>query len=91
MNYAFKIKRVLYGLEQASRAWYDRLTFLLGNDFVRGNVDAIIFCKNHNKDFIIVNIYVDDIIFRSLCKDFSMRKSEFEMSMIWELKFFLGL
>jgi len=53
LNYAFKIKRVLYGLEQVSRAWYDRLTFLLGNDFVRGNVDAIIFCKNHNKDFII--------------------------------------
>lgn len=96
-DHVFKLKKALYGLKQVPRAWYDRLSsFLLENDFMRGKVDTTLFRREVGKDFIIVQIYVDDIIFgatnESLCKDFSdMMKSEFEMSMMGELKFFLGL
>ena len=63
---------------------------------MRGEVDTTFFKREVGKDFIIVHTYVDDIIFRatneSLCKDFSyLMKNEFEMSMMGELKFFLGL
>jgi len=63
---------------------------------VRGKVDTTLFRKVVKNDFIIVQIYVDDIIFGAtnelLCKDFSsLMQSEFEMSMMGELKFFLGL
>ena len=62
---------------------------------MRGKVDTTLFRREVGKDFIIVQIYADDIIFgatnESMCNDFSdMMKSEFEMSMIRELKFFLG-
>jgi len=63
---------------------------------VTSKVDITPFRREVGKDFIIVQIYVDDIIFgaanESLCKDFSnLMKSEFKMSMMGELKFFLGL
>ena len=63
---------------------------------MRGKVDTTLFRREIGKDFIIVLIYVDDIIFgatnESLCKDFSnVMKSKFEMSMMGEHKFFLGL
>ena len=66
----------MYGLKQAPRAWYNRLSkFLINNGFMRGKVDTTLFRKNLNKDFIIVQIYVDDIIFGAtneiLCKNFS--------------------
>ena len=62
---------------------------------MKGKVDTTLFKRKVGKDFIIVQIYIDDIIFRatkeSLCKDFSyLMKSEFEISMMGELKFFLG-
>ena len=78
-------------------AWYDRLSFfLLENNFVKGKVDTTLFRRKVGKNFIIVQIYYDDIIFgatnESVCKDFSnLMKSEFEISMMGELKFFLGL
>ena len=87
----------MYGLKQVPWAWYDRLSsFLLENNFVKSKVDITPFRREVGKDFIIVQIYVDDIIFgaanESLCKDFSnLMKSEFKMSMMGELKFFLGL
>ena len=96
-DHVFKLKKALYGLKQAPRAWYDRLSiFLITNGFMRGKVDTTLFRKDLDKDFIIVQIYVDDIIFgainESLCKDFSdLMQSEFEMSMMGELKFFMGL
>ena len=77
------------------RAWYDRLSnFLLKNDFKRGQVDTTLSKKTLEKDILIVQIYVDDIIFgstnASLCKEFSkLMQEEFEMSMMGELKFFL--
>ncbi|KAH9750255.1 hypothetical protein KPL71_013814 [Citrus sinensis] len=96
-DYVYKLSKALYGLKQAPRAWYDRLKkFLLDNDFSMGKADTTLFVKHKNQDILIVQIYVDDIIFGStnelLCKDFSSRMSqEFEMSMMGELKYFLGL
>ena len=85
------------GLKQASGAWYDRLSkFLLNNDFSRGNVDATLFIKKNQNDILVIQIYVDDIIFgstnKTLCQDFAkLMQREFEMSMMGELIFFLGL
>ena len=96
-NHVFKLKKALYGLKQAPRAWYERLSkFLLEKDFSRGKVDTTLFIKRKEHDILLVQIYVDDIIFgatnESLCKEFSnIMQSEFEMSMMGELNFFLGL
>ena len=87
----------MYGLKQAPRAWYDRLsTFLIENNFSRGNVDKAMFIKKKNNDILVVQIYVDDIIFgatnESLCKEFAkLMQGEFEMSLMGELNYFLGL
>ena len=96
-NHVFKLDKALYGLKQAPRAWYERLSsFLLENDFRRGNVDNTFFLKSKGKHLLIVQVYVDDIIFgatnNDLCDDFSkLMRSEFEMSMMAEFNFFLGL
>jgi len=96
-SHVYKLKKALYGLKQAPRAWYDRLSnFLLKNDFKIGKIDTTLFIKVKENDMLIVQIYVDDIIFgstnQSLCEEFSKcMHSEFEMSMMGELSFFLGL
>ncbi|KAK6161993.1 hypothetical protein DH2020_001834 [Rehmannia glutinosa] len=96
-NDVYKHKKALYGLKQAPRAWYDRLSsFLLQNGFIRGKVDTTLFVFKKGQDCLLVQIYVDDIIFGatndSLCKKFSkLMQGEFEMSMMEELNFFLGL
>ena len=87
----------MYGLKQASRAWYERLsTFLISNGFVKGKVDTTLFTKHVDTDILIIQIYIDDIIFGStneiLCKEFeSCMHNEFEMSTMGELNYFLGL
>jgi len=84
-------------LKQAPIAWYDRLSnFLIKNDFKRGQVDATLFRRTLKKDILVVQIYVDDKIFgytnASLCNEFSkLMQDEFEMSMMGEYKFFLGI
>ncbi|CAN1248499.1 Retrovirus-related Pol polyprotein from transposon TNT 1-94 [Linum perenne] len=96
-TWCYKLRKALYGLRQAPRAWYDRLsTFLLTKGYKRGQVDNTLFIKGSKSDILIVQIYVDDIVFgspnESLCQEFSnLMTSSFEMSMIGELKFFLGL
>ncbi|KAL5551357.1 hypothetical protein UlMin_001533 [Ulmus minor] len=96
-NHVYKLKKALYGLKQAPRAWYDRLSkFLLKNEFEMGKVDKTLFIKTKDKDILLVQIYVDDIIFgatnKSLCEDFAKcMHDEFEMSMMGELTYFLGL
>ncbi|XP_074283543.1 uncharacterized protein LOC141608090 [Silene latifolia] len=96
-NHVYKLDKALYGLKQAPMAWYDRLSkFLLQSNFKRGSVDKTLFLKSEGSDLLVVQIYVDDIIFGStnnkLCKYFSdLMTSEFAMSMMGELKFFLGL
>jgi len=96
-DHVYKLKKSLYGLKQAPRAWYDRLSnFLIKNDFKRGQVDTTLFRKTLERDILVVQIYVDDIIFGStngsLCKKFSkLMQDEFEMIMMGELNFFLGI
>ena len=63
-EYVFKLKKSLYGLKKAPRAWYERLSnFLLEKEFTRGKVDTTLFCKTFKNDILVCQIYVDDIIF----------------------------
>ncbi|WVZ75462.1 hypothetical protein U9M48_023512, partial [Paspalum notatum var. saurae] len=93
----YKLRKALYGLKQAPRAWYARLkSFLLKSRFVMGSVDKTLFLLSHGGDTLIVQIYVDDIIFggssHTLVSSFAEQISrEFEMSLMGELQFFLGL
>ena len=65
-DFVFKLDKALYGLKQAPRAWYERLsTFHVSNGFVKSIVDSTLFTKNVDSDILIVQIYVDDIIFGS--------------------------
>ncbi|GKF00327.1 retrovirus-related pol polyprotein from transposon TNT 1-94 [Tanacetum coccineum] len=92
-NHVYKLNKALYGLKQAPRAWYDLLSsFLLS----KGIVDPTLFIRREGKDILLVQIYVDDIIFAStdpdLCESFSdVMCSKFKMSMMGKLSFFLGL
>jgi hypothetical protein len=93
----YKFSKALYGLKQAPWAWYARLnTFLLEHGYVMGSVDKTLFTLNHGTDFLLVQIYVDDIIFggssHTIVSRFQeMMESEFQMSMMEELTFFLGI
>ncbi|GJU38566.1 retrovirus-related pol polyprotein from transposon TNT 1-94 [Tanacetum coccineum] len=96
-DHAYKLKKALYCLKQALQAWYDKLSaFLIEHHFTKGIVDPTLFTRRHGGDILLVQVYVDDIIFGSTNSDFSKRfanlmKSNFEMSMTDKLKFFLGL
>ena len=96
-DHVYILDKALYGLKQAPRAWYDRLTqFLLANGYRRGAVDRTLFLLEQNGEILVVQVYVDDIIFGStnpaLVDKFKyFMSSEFEMSMIGELSFFIGL
>ncbi|GJS81774.1 putative ribonuclease H-like domain-containing protein [Tanacetum coccineum] len=93
----YTVEKALYGLHQAPRAWYKTLsTYLLDNGFFRGQIDKTLFIKRVKGDFLLVQVYVDDIIFgstkKSLCIDFEqIMHKRFQMSSIEELTFFLGL
>jgi hypothetical protein len=64
-NKVYKLSNALYMPKQASRAWCARLkTFLLEHGYVVGSVDKTLFTLNYDTDFLLVQIYVDDIIFR---------------------------
>jgi hypothetical protein len=88
--------RHFYGLKQAPRAWYECLRdFLITNEFKVGKADATLFTKTLENDLFVCQIYVDDIIFgstnESTCEEFSrIMTQKFEMSMMGELKYFLG-
>ncbi|GJU11033.1 retrovirus-related pol polyprotein from transposon TNT 1-94 [Tanacetum coccineum] len=96
-NHVYRLKKALYGLKQAPRAWYDKLySFLIEHHFKNGIVDPILLIRRYEDDILLVQIYVDDIIFGSTNPVFSnifakLMKDNFEMSMIGEMKFFLGL
>nr|GEU89577.1 uncharacterized mitochondrial protein AtMg00810-like [Tanacetum cinerariifolium] len=93
----YKVVKALYGLHQAPRAWYATLsTFLLKHGYKRGTIDKTFFLKKNNKDIILIQVYVDGIIFGSTkkawCDEFeALMKGEFQMSAVEELTFFLGL
>ena len=96
-DFVYLLFKALYGLKQAPRTWYDTLSeFLLENGFPRGVIDKTLFFKLHKNDMILVKVYIDDIIFGStndqLCSIFSkIMQSKYEMSMMGELTYFLGL
>ncbi|GJR08208.1 retrovirus-related pol polyprotein from transposon TNT 1-94 [Tanacetum coccineum] len=93
----YRLKRALYGLKQAPRAWYDELSnFLVSKGFSKGSINPTLFITKHGEDILLVQIYVDDIIFGStnlkLSKRFEkLMHNKFEMSMMGELKLFLGI
>ncbi|GJS46527.1 putative ribonuclease H-like domain-containing protein [Tanacetum coccineum] len=93
----YKVEKALYGLHQALRAWYETLsTYLLENGFRRGTIDKTLFIKKDRGDILLVQVYVDDIIFgstkKSLCDEFEgLMHKRFQMSSMKELTFFLGL
>ncbi|GJY35471.1 retrovirus-related pol polyprotein from transposon TNT 1-94 [Tanacetum coccineum] len=97
LTHVYRLKKALYGLKQAPRAWYDTLSrFLLDNKFSKGAVDPTLFTQKTGKHILLVQIYVDDIIFASTdpkaCEIFSYEmSSKFQMSMMGQMSFFLGL
>nr|GEU43931.1 retrovirus-related Pol polyprotein from transposon TNT 1-94 [Tanacetum cinerariifolium] len=93
----YRLKKALYGLKQAPRLWYDELsTFLVSKGLSKGFIDPTLFITKHKGDIFLVQIYVDDIILGStnpkISKQFEkLMHNKFEMSMMEELKFFLGI
>ncbi|GJR29141.1 retrovirus-related pol polyprotein from transposon TNT 1-94 [Tanacetum coccineum] len=96
-SHVYKLKKALYGLKQAPRAWYDELSkFLLHNHFFKGTIDPTLFIRRFDDDILVVQVYVDDIIFGSTMTRYTqlfsdLMKCLFEMSMMGEITFFLGL
>ncbi|GJR94057.1 retrovirus-related pol polyprotein from transposon TNT 1-94 [Tanacetum coccineum] len=96
-THVYRLKKALYGLKQAPRAWYDTLSkFLIATKFFKGAVDPTLFTRKTGKHILLVQIYVDDIIFASTdptaCTIFSKEmNSKFQMSMMGQMSFFLGL
>jgi hypothetical protein len=95
-NHVYKLHKVLFGIKQAPRAWYECLRdFLIENGFRIGKADSTLFTRKMGKDLFVCQIYVDDIIFgytnKSFCHEFSkITMDMFEMSMMGVLTFFLG-
>ncbi|GJX39796.1 retrovirus-related pol polyprotein from transposon TNT 1-94 [Tanacetum coccineum] len=96
-SHVYKLKKALYGLKQAPRAWYDMLSsFLISQHFSKGAVDPTLFTRQAENDLLLVQIYVDDIIFAStniaMCNEFANQMTtKFKMSMMGQMSFFLGL
>ncbi|GKE41402.1 putative ribonuclease H-like domain-containing protein, partial [Tanacetum coccineum] len=97
LNNVYKVEKALYGLHQAPRVWYEILsTYLIENGFRRGTIDKTLFIKKDKGDILLVQVYVDDIIFgltkKSLCDEVEqMMHMKFQMISMGELTFFLGL
>nr|GEZ44671.1 putative ribonuclease H-like domain-containing protein [Tanacetum cinerariifolium] len=97
LDRVYKVEKAMYGIHQASRAWYGTLSrYLLDNGFQRGTIDQILFIRKHKRELLLVYVYVDDIIFGSsnpqLCREFeALMHDKFQMSAMGELTFFFGL
>ncbi|GJW14528.1 putative reverse transcriptase domain-containing protein [Tanacetum coccineum] len=97
LDRVYKVEKALYGLHQAPKAWYETLsTYLLDNRFQKGKIDKTLFIRRVKSDILLVQVYVNDIIFgstkKSLCIEFEkMMHKKFQMSSMGELTFFLGL
>ncbi|GKE65965.1 putative ribonuclease H-like domain-containing protein, partial [Tanacetum coccineum] len=87
----------LYGTIVEEVAWYETLSaYLLENRFRRGTIDKTLLINKDKGDILLMQVYVDDIIFgstkKSLCTEFeSLMHKKFQMSSMGELTFFLGL
>ncbi|KAK1629283.1 hypothetical protein QYE76_003598 [Lolium multiflorum] len=95
-NHVYELDKALYGLKQAPRAWYKHLKeLLIDRGFDVGLIDPTLFTKRVNGELFICQLYVDDIIFGSTNKAFNgefskLMTDRFEMSMMGEMRFFLG-
>nr|GEV79892.1 copia protein [Tanacetum cinerariifolium] len=93
----YRLRKSLYGLKQAPRASYDELSkFLTSKGFTRGTIDPTLFMIRYGEDILLVQIYVDDIVFGSTNPKYTKRfeklmHSRFEMALMEEMKFFLRL
>jgi hypothetical protein len=88
----YKLRKALYGLKQVPRAWYGRLRgFLFERGFEMGKVDQTLFLLRQGRDILIVQVYVDDIVFGGSSRFAEDMGREFEMTMMRVLQFFLGL
>nr|GEX23770.1 retrovirus-related Pol polyprotein from transposon TNT 1-94 [Tanacetum cinerariifolium] len=93
----YHLRKALFGSKQAPRAWYDKPSkFLTSKGFTKGTIDHTLFTIRYGEDILLVQIYVDDIIFGSTNPKYTKRfeklmHSRFEMSLMGEMKFFLGL
>ncbi|GKF28877.1 retrovirus-related pol polyprotein from transposon TNT 1-94, partial [Tanacetum coccineum] len=84
----YLLRKALYGLKQAPRAWYDDLSkLLMSKGFTKGTIDLTLFKIKYGEDILLVQIYVDDIIFGSTNPKYSKRFDK----LMGEMKFFLGL
>jgi hypothetical protein len=96
-DYVCKLKKALYGLKQAPRAWYSRLDkYLQQVGFRKGSADNNLYIKVSQGNILLIEVYVDDIIFGSdddrLSQKFAKdMHNEFEMSLLGQLSFFLRL
>ncbi|GKC14231.1 retrovirus-related pol polyprotein from transposon TNT 1-94 [Tanacetum coccineum] len=96
-SHVYKLKKALYGLKQAPRAWYDMLSsFLISQHFSKCAINPMLFTQEARNDLLLVQIYVDDIIFAStniaMCNEFANKMTtKFKMSMMGQMSFFLGL
>ena len=96
-DYVCKLKKALYGLKQAPRAWYSRLDkYLQQAGFRKGSAETNLYIKVSQGNILLIEVYVDDIIFGSDDDKLSQKfakdmQSEFEMSLLGELSFFLEL
>nr|GEX95687.1 hypothetical protein [Tanacetum cinerariifolium] len=87
----YKVEKAMYGLHQAPRAWYGTLSkYLLKNGFQRGTIDQTLFIRRQREDFILVQVYVDDIIFGSsnpqLCREFeALMREKFQMNAMGDI------
>ena len=97
LNYVYRLKKATYGLKQAPKALYERIiTYLLEKKFEREGADRTLFINRSNDELLIAQIYVDDIVFGATSNDLALSfakemKTEFKISMVDELSFFLGL
>ncbi|GJT32391.1 retrovirus-related pol polyprotein from transposon TNT 1-94 [Tanacetum coccineum] len=96
-THVYRLKKALYGLKHAPRAWYAKLSrFLMSTGFSKAVVDHTLFIRKTGKHILVVQIYVDDIIFASTnpksCETFAKElSSTFKMSMMGQMSFFLGI
>ena len=96
-QYVCRLKKALYGLKQATRAWNERISqYLQSVGFVVGKADHSLFVKKIDTDYVVIVIYVDDLILtgsdeHGIADIKAKLKNEFDMKDLGDLKFFLGI